>query len=91
MLKDISGVGESVRDVNDDMVIARGARSCVEVQTTTECGSRRMMERICSERPAGEVGSAVGGKGDEVCHEAWLWIDLGSCKLVAFDSIASSC
>lgn len=69
MLKDINGVGERVREVNDDMVIALGVSPCVDVQTTTECGNSRITERICSGRSAGEVGSAVGGIGGEVCHE----------------------
>jgi hypothetical protein len=69
ILNDISGVGERVRDVNDDMVIALGVSPCVDVQTTTECGSSRITERICSDRAAGDVGSAVGGIGEEVCHE----------------------
>jgi hypothetical protein len=69
MLKDINGVGERVSDVNDDIVIALGVCPCVEVQTTTECGRSRIIDRICSERAAGDVGSAVGGMGNEVCHE----------------------
>lgn len=74
MLNEINGVGERVRDVKDDMVIALGVCPCVEVQTTTECGSSRITDRICSERAAGEVGSVVGGIGDEVCHELGLWL-----------------
>lgn len=75
MLKDINGVGDRVSDVNDDMVIALGVCPCVEVQTTTECGSSRIMDRICSERAVGDVGSAVGSIGNEVCHELGVWLD----------------
>lgn len=69
MLNDISGVGERVSDVNDDIVIALGVSPCVDVQTTTECGNSRITERICSGRSAGVVGSVVGAIGGEVCHE----------------------
>lgn len=75
MLKEIKGVGERVSDVNDDMVIALGVCPCVEVQTTMECGSSRIMDRICSEKAAADVGSAVGGMGKEVCHELGVWLD----------------
>jgi hypothetical protein len=53
MLNVMSGEGgESVRDVKEDMVMARGVpSSAVEVvQTTTECGTWRIADRSCSAR-----------------------------------------
>lgn len=59
------GVGWRARDVNEDIVMARGMPSCVDVQTTTELVSSRMAERICSEREDAESGSVVGGEDEK--------------------------
>lgn len=76
-LKLTSGVGVRVNDVNDDMVMAHEAGServvetPFEVQTTTECGRRRMMPRTCSGSGSAEPleASGVGGVGADMRHE----------------------
>lgn len=50
ILNVMSGVGDRVREVKDDIVIARASVSWMDVQTTTEWVRRRMMERSCSGR-----------------------------------------
>lgn len=73
MLKETSGTGDSVRDVNEDMVIARGTPSCVAVHITTGFVSSRNTERTCSERVASASGSDVGtlkGESFHDCEEA---------------------
>lgn len=53
-------MGDSVREVNEDMVMARGVSPSMDVQTTTGFGRSRIMERTCSDSEAEEVGSTVG-------------------------------
>ena len=68
-LKVIRGVGERVSEVKEDIVIARGILSCVDVQTTTEWVRRRIMDRSCSGRGIAVSGWAVGGCAGAVCHD----------------------
>ncbi|PHH90368.1 hypothetical protein CDD83_3854 [Cordyceps sp. RAO-2017] len=69
----MSGVGASESEVSDDMVMARGTASCVDVQTTTGLVSRRIAARSCS-------GSDVSGSGAGAVGEdpAPAWLDESS-------------
>lgn len=80
MLKATTGAGLRVRDVKEDMVIARGlggldcAAGAVEVQTTTEWGSRRITARSCSDMgrdsvvdECGWMDGGTGGSTFQVC------------------------
>lgn len=86
MLKVTSGVGDSVSEVKDDMVMARMPPSGPgwrDVHTTTECGRSRIIERSCSGRGSDVFGWDVGGFLGEGCHACGtedvcsLW-DIGS-------------
>lgn len=61
-LKVTRGVGCRVNEVREDMVMARGVLSAgfVAVQTTTECGRRRMRPRSCSESARSVVEEEAG-------------------------------
>lgn len=68
-MMDTTGAGESVREVKEDMVMARGEGRwrCevggeVEVQTTTEWERRRMRVRVWWGRSGG--GGFVGSGGE---------------------------
>jgi hypothetical protein len=68
MLKVTRGVGVSVNDVKDDIVMARGpSPGWLDVQTTTLWGRRRIMERSCSGRGTRLVGWTVGVSTGTVC------------------------
>lgn len=93
MLNETSGMGDSVKDVNEDMVIARGTPSCVAVHTTMGLVSSRKTERSCSERFASASGSDVGafeGGSSQHCEEAddWKFRVVGTAKerrMLAFE------
>lgn len=65
----MSGVGDRVREVKEDIVIARASVSWMDVHTTTEWVRRRMMERSCSGRGIVVSGWEVGGFAGDVCHD----------------------
>lgn len=75
-LKVITGVGVSVSDVNDDMVMARGAPSCTAVHTTTDCVISRITALSCSGGGFGAWRSVVGGDGWVICQGAALADDV---------------
>lgn len=84
ILNETRGMGESVNDVNDDIVIARGTPSWVAVHTTMGLVSSRRTERSCSGRAVSASGSEVGGFGEESFQDCegtnvWKFLDIDGC------------
>lgn len=88
----MTGVGESVSDVNEDIVIARAAPSWIAVHTTTDCESSRITVRSCSGGGFGVLRSVVGGNGRETCHGAAFGDDVRNpCEGVSASPKISYC
>lgn len=88
MLKDIAGVGRRDRDVNEDIVIARGVGPwdvvegcgrCVEVHTTTEWVRRRIRFRNRWDRGIGTSASSrsISTGDDDGAFAVFVVLGLG--------------